>query len=110
MTVDNFQSVYSAIEPTRSDVDALRGVAVLEFGAPWCPICQAAQANIQSVVREHPEIKHVKIEDGSGRPLGRSFRIKLWPTLVVLKEGAEVARAIRPTDSTSIQEAIARSV
>jgi len=110
MTVDNFQSMYSATEPTPSDADALRGVAVLEFGAPWCPICQAAQANIQSVVRAHPEIKHIKIEDGSGRSLGRSFRIKLWPTLAVLKDGAEVARVIRPTDSTSIQEAIARSV
>jgi thioredoxin 1 len=109
MPIDNFQSTYGDAELKRDEVDALRGVAVVEFGAPWCPICQAAQPNIQSVIREHPNIQHIKIEDGSGRPLGRSFRIKLWPTLVVLKEGVEVARVVRPTDVSEIQVALAKA-
>ena len=108
MPGDNFQSTYNAIEPARTEIDAMRGVTMLEFGAPWCPICQAAQPDIQTVVRES-EAKHVKIEDGSGRPLGRSFRIKLWPTLVVLKDGAEVARVVRPTDAESIREALSKA-
>jgi len=108
MLIDNFQSAYSDVEPARGEVDALRGVSVVEFGAPWCPICQAAQSNIQSVIREHPKVQHIKIEDGSGRPLGRSFRIKLWPTLLVLKDGVEVARVVRPTDASTIREAISK--
>jgi thioredoxin 1 len=110
MLIDNFQSTYGDVEPKRDEVDALRGVSVVEFGAPWCPICQAAQSNIQSVIREHPGIKHIKVEDGSGRRLGRSFRIKLWPTLVVLKDGVEVARVIRPTDMSEIQAALSKAV
>jgi thioredoxin 1 len=110
MTIDNFQSAYSDVEPARSEVDALRGISVFEFGAPWCPICQAAQSNIQSVILDHPSIQHIKIEDGSGRPLGRSFRIKLWPTLVVLKDGVEVARVVRPTDVSEIQVALSKAV
>ena len=109
MAGDNFQAEYAGAEPTRAEVDSLRGLTVLEFGAPWCPICRAAQTNIQTVIQEHEEAKHVKIEDGSGRPLGRSFHIKLWPTLVVLKDGVEVARVVRPTDSADIREAIAKA-
>jgi thioredoxin 1 len=107
---DNFQSAYGDVEPMRSEVEALHGVAILEFGAPWCPICQAAQANIQTVIREHPNIKHIKIEDGSGRPLGRTYRIKLWPTLVVLQNGAEVGRLVRPQDEVAIRETLSRLV
>jgi thioredoxin 1 len=110
MTIDHFQSAYSDIEPARADVDALRGVSVVEFGAPWCPICQAAQSNIQSVIREHPGIKHIKVEDGSGRRLGRSCRIKLWPTLVVLKDGGEVGRVVRPTDVSTIRAALSKAI
>jgi thioredoxin 1 len=109
MQPDNFQSAFRAQEPARTEVDSLKDVVVLEFGAPWCPICQGAQGHIRTVIQEQPTVQHIKIEDGSGRPLGRSFRIKLWPTLVVLKDGAEVARVVRPTDTDSIREALAQA-
>ena len=51
-------------------------------------------------------MRHIKVEDGSGRPLGRSFRIKLWPTLVFLRDGKEVARLVRPTDADEIEKAL----
>jgi thioredoxin 1 len=52
----------------------------------------------------HAEVRHLKIEDGPGRPLGRSFKVKLWPTLIFLRDGIEVARVVRPTDVASIHE------
>ena len=88
---------YAAEEPSRSHVDALDGVTVLEFGAPWCGHCQAAQPALERALAGRDELAHLKIEDGSGRPLGRSFQVKLWPTLVVLRDGAIVARLGRPT-------------
>jgi thioredoxin 1 len=109
MPTENFETTYRATEPSRNEVDALKGPVAIEFGAPWCPICQGAQPDIQSAVRANPSIQHIKIEDGSGRPLGRSFRIKLWPTVVVLKDGVEVARVVRPHDAASVQEAIAKA-
>lgn len=45
----------------------------------------------------------MKIEDGRGRPLGRAFGIKLWPTLVFLRDGVEVARVVRPLDAAQIE-------
>lgn len=86
-----------ASEPTRADIDALPGATVLEFGATWCPICQGARPVIDRALSEHAGVRHLWIEDGKGKPLGRSFRVKLWPTLVFLRDGREVARVVRPS-------------
>ncbi|MCA1715096.1 MAG: thioredoxin family protein, partial [Gammaproteobacteria bacterium] len=43
-----------------------------------------------------------------GRPLGRSFRVKLWPTLVFLRDGVELARVVRPASVDAITQALAR--
>ena len=101
-------NVYAKIEPSRAEMDGLEGAAVIEFGAPWCGYCRAAQPLLEAAFEAHPLVPHFKIEDGQGRPLGRSFRVKLWPTLVFLKDGKEVARLVRPTSSTMITDALAR--
>ncbi|MBS0499039.1 MAG: thioredoxin family protein [Burkholderiaceae bacterium] len=94
---------------TRADVDATRGPLVLEFGANWCGWCQGAQPHIASAFAQAGEaVPHVKVEDGPGRPLGRSFRVKLWPTLVFLKDGQELARVVRPQAGTEVEQALRR--
>lgn len=99
--------MYSSEQPTREEIDVLKGLVVLEFGANWCPICQAAQAEITAVLSAHPQIHHLKIEDGKGRPLGRSFGVKLWPNLVFLKDGQLRDQLSRP-DSEQLTAAVAR--
>jgi len=98
---------YAATEPTRAEIDQLDGPTVLEFGSPWCGYCRAAQPLLASAFAGHPRVRHVKIADASGRPLGRSFRIKLWPTLVFLNNGRETMRLVRPDDADSIRRALA---
>jgi thioredoxin 1 len=95
-------------EPTRAAIDALRGPALLEFGSAWCGHCRAAQEPIATALARHPGVHHVKVADGSGRPLGRSFRVKLWPTLVFLRDGQEILRLVRPRDAATIADALAR--
>lgn len=95
---------YAEKEPTRSEVDALAGATLLEFGSPWCGYCRRAQPLIAEAMAAHPQVRHVKIADASGRRLGRSFRVKLWPTLVFLADGKEVGRLIRPSDAGSIEQ------
>jgi thioredoxin 1 len=82
--------------PKRQDVDSLPGLVLLEFGTDWCGICQAAQPRVAALLRERPEIRHIKVEDGPGLPLGRSFRVKLWPNFVFLKDGVVVRQLARP--------------
>jgi thioredoxin 1 len=53
-------------------------------------------------------VAHYKVEDGPGRPLGRSFRVKLWPTMIFLRDGQEVARLVRPLKADDISAAFAQ--
>jgi thioredoxin 1 len=99
---------YSAAEPSRENIDQLKGPALIEFGTSWCGFCQAAQPLLASAMANHPEVHHLKIEDGPGRRLGRSFKVKLWPTLIFLNDGEEVARLVRPGSAAAIDEALAR--
>ena len=101
---------YLAIEPTRNDIDQLKAPTVLEFGAPWCGHCLSAQPLIASVFEKYANVNHIKVEDGKGKPLGRSFRVKLWPTLIFLKDGKEITRLVRPTEKKLIDEAFASIV
>ena len=97
---------YAEKEPRREEVDALAGPTLLEFGSPWCGYCRRAQPLIAEAMASHPGVRHLKIADASGRRLGRSFGVKLWPTLVFLRDGRELARLIRPGDAGSIRDAL----
>ena len=97
-----YARAYMPSEPARAEVDAMPGTTLLEFGAPWCGFCIRAQPLVEAALMQQPEIRHVKIEDGPGRPLGRSFRVKLWPTLVLLQEGNELARSVRPNRASEL--------
>lgn len=91
------------LEPTREEINALKGATILEFGATWCGYCKAAQATITSELANFPNIRHIKIEDGKGRRLGRSFQVKLWPTLVFMKDGVELKRLVREIDASELR-------
>ncbi|MEO7549023.1 MAG: thioredoxin family protein [Ramlibacter sp.] len=93
---------------SRADVDALRGATMLEFGTSWCGHCQRAQPLIHAAMAAHSGVRHLKVEDGSGRLLGRTYQVKLWPTLVFLKDGQEVARLVRPGRAEDISQALAQ--
>ena len=83
--------------PSREEIDQMAGPVLVEFGTPWCGYCQAAQRDIVDLLAKHPEVRHVKVEDGPGRRLGRSFRVRLWPNLVFMKDGAVVRQLARPS-------------
>jgi len=99
---------FLAEEPVRAAIDALQGPALIEFGSPTCGHCQAMWPALERALAGHPDIAHYRIEDGRGRPLGRSFGVKLWPTLVFMRNGAEVARLVRPLETEEIGAALAR--
>ena len=84
-------------EPTREEVDQMTGPVVLEFGASWCPHCQALQGDLAEELNARADVRHIKVEDGKGKPLGRSFRVKLWPTLVFLRDGQVLKQVSRPS-------------
>jgi thioredoxin 1 len=99
---------YEPEQITRAQADALPGATVLEFGTNWCGWCQGAQPHIVSALQGQPDLRHIKVEDGPGLPLGRSYRVKLWPTLILLRDGVEVARVVRPGGAAVIAQELAK--
>jgi thioredoxin 1 len=83
--------------PTKSHVDALKGPVLLEFGTGWCGYCRSFAPILQELLNHHPQVSHIRIEDGPRRPLGRSFLVKRWPTLIFMKDGRVLQQIARPT-------------
>lgn len=105
------QKNYSEQEPTLEQVNAAKGWLLLEFGAPWCGHCQGAQTAIENALSQNPvpNLEHTKVYDGKGKALGRAFRVKLWPTLILLHHGEEVSRVVRPTETKQVLQLFSES-
>ena len=101
---------YLVSDLSAADVALAPGPLILNFGTNWCGHCQEAQAAVAEALAPHPQVRHVSIEDGKGRPLGRAFKVTLWPTLVFLRDGREVARVVRPTTAAPISAAVQQIV
>lgn len=99
---------YETVEPLRTQIDALPGPTIVEFGTPWCGHCKALQPALSQALQDRPEVHHVKVEDGPGCPLGRSFMVTLWPTLIFMQDGREITRLVRPEGAALLQQALQR--
>ena len=100
---------YPSQAPDAAALARTGGTVLLEFGVDWCPHCQAAEPAILDALATRPAIRHLRIEDGRGRPLGRAYGVKLWPTLVFLRDGQEFARVVRPADSAPLRDALGKT-
>ncbi|WP_421681871.1 thioredoxin family protein [Stutzerimonas urumqiensis] len=102
--------IYKPETLSSEEVDSLDGVTALDFGTNWCGHCRAAEPYIERALAEYPQIRHIRIEDGKGRRLGRRYKVKLWPTVVLVRLGQERARVVRPADEESVKDAIAQAL
>ncbi|WP_043330235.1 thioredoxin family protein [Curvibacter gracilis] len=99
--------LYEPEAPSRAEVEALPGRTLLQFGTDWCGHCRAAQVPVTEALAAHPGLRHLLVEDGPGRPLGRAYGVKLWPTLILLIDGQEKARLVRPTETAAVLQWLA---
>jgi len=96
-------------DPEPASLATMPGAVLIEFGATWCGYCRTAQPLIAAALARFPQVRHIRIEDGKGKRLGRLYRVKLWPTLVLLQAGVELAREVRPQRVEAIIDLLAAS-
>ena len=104
----SYDKTYSPEAPSAEALGPHGGPTLLDFGTNWCGHCQRAAGLVTSALAWYPAVRHLKVEDGPGRRLGRQFRVKLWPTLIFLRDGQEVCRLVRPTRAAEVAQALER--
>jgi thioredoxin 1 len=92
-------SEYLPVEnaPTRDEIDQSTGLVLLEFGTDWCGFCRALAPQVAALLAQHANVRHIRVMDGPRQALGRSFKVKLWPNLVFLKDGQVLRQLARPS-------------
>ena len=84
VTSENFES-----EVLQSDKTVL-----IDFYADWCGPCKILSPIVEEVAKENTNVKVVKINVDSEQEIAIKYRIMSIPTLVVIKDGKEINRAI----------------
>jgi len=67
---------------------------LLDFWATWCGPCQRIAPAVAEIAAERSDIKVGKIDVDNQPDLTASFKIFSIPTLVVMENGTETARAV----------------
>ncbi|KQY54997.1 thioredoxin family protein [Lysobacter sp. Root494] len=96
-------ATYQIHAPDPAEIEAMTGLVLLDFGTNWCGHCTTARGPVDAWLDAHADVDLVRVEDGPGRKLGRTYRVKLWPTLVLLRDGREIARVVRPRGLRDLQ-------
>ena len=102
-------SLLAAAEEAQASVDSTSGLlrGSLKVNVPFALAAVLLAPMLTNFLKRYPDLRHIKVEDGPGRRLGRSFRVKLWPTLILMRGGQETGRVVRPTTAREISELLA---
>jgi len=77
---------------------------VVDVWAPWCGPCKSMAPHFESVAKEmEPRLRFAKINSDEEPALASRFGIRGIPTLIVFRDGKEVARQSGAMDAGSLK-------
>ena len=97
ITADNFDT-----EVTNSDVPVL-----IDFWAEWCMPCKMIAPVLEEIGAEYDgKLKVGKLDVDSEGELAMKFSVQSIPTLLLFKNGEEVARKVGAVPKPAIEELV----
>lgn len=83
------------------------GVTLVDFWAEWCGPCKMIAPAIEELAKEYEgraNVGKVDVDEAGG--LAQDYGVSSIPTLIVLKDGAEVKRFVGVTPIAELRKAI----
>lgn len=91
VTMENFEEIKASESPV-----------LIDFYAEWCGPCRMVAPIINKIADEHPEYVIGKVNVDEESELAKAFGVLSIPTLVVLKDGKVVNKAIGSKNEAQI--------
>ncbi len=83
------------------------GVSLIDFWAEWCGPCRMMTPILDDVAEDFEgRAKVFKVNVDDAQELAAKFSVSSIPTLLVLKNGAEVKRFVGVTQKTELAKAL----
>ena len=92
LTTDNF----------KENIDE-KGIVIVDFWAPWCAPCRSFAPTFEAASEKHADITFAKVNTEEQQEIAGAFNIRSIPTLMVFKDGREVARQAGAMDAASLR-------
>ena len=77
---------------------------LLDFWASWCGPCRMVGPIVDEIAQERPDVKVCKVNVEEQRELAAAFKVMSIPTLVVMKGGKIINRALGARPKEQILE------
>jgi thioredoxin 1 len=71
-----------------------KGKVVVDFYADWCGPCQLMKPVFDKASSEHKDVHFFKVDVDANSSAPEQFGVRSIPTVIFLKDGKEVDRAI----------------
>lgn len=79
-------------------------IALVDFYADWCGPCKMLSPIIDEIANENNDIKVCRINIDANQDLAIQYQVMSIPTLVVIKNGKEINRAVGVLPKNDILE------
>ncbi len=72
------------------------GITLVDFFATWCGPCQMLMPVIEELSEEVTDVNYVKldVDEAANKKLAMGFKVMSIPTLVLMKDGEQVAKNV----------------